>query len=84
MPTYNPSDGVVFGEINIILFATGDRSRISRGEFVARAGRVGGRMIPASELAGYAAHLLEIPIDVQDVPTLTDDFAPVEILRAAS
>ena len=84
VPTYNPSDGVVFGEINIILFATGDRSRISRGEFVARAGRVGGRMIPASELAGYAAHLLEIPIDVQDVPTLTDDFAPVEILRAAS
>jgi spermidine synthase len=84
VPTYDPGAGFIFGEINIILFATEDPARMTRGEFVARAGRVGGRMIPASELASYAAHLLEVPIDVQDVPTLTDDFAPVEILRAAS
>jgi len=43
---------------------------------------VGGKLVPATDLAEYASHLLEVPIDVKDVPTLTDDFAPVEILRA--
>jgi hypothetical protein len=46
------------------------------------AGRVRGKGFPAADLAEYAAHLLEVPIETKDVPLLTDDFAPVEILRA--
>jgi spermidine synthase len=82
VPTYNPGGGWVLGDINIILFATQDSTRLSRGDLVARAARVGGKLVPASDLAEYAAHLLEVPIETKDVPTLTDDFAPVEILRA--
>jgi hypothetical protein len=82
VPTYDQSAGWVLGDINIILFATQDAARLSRGELVARAGRVGGRLVPASDLTEYAAHLLDVPIEGGDVPTLTDDFAPVEILRA--
>jgi spermidine synthase len=82
VPTYPQGAGWVLGDINIILFATQDATRLSRGELVARAGRVGGKLVPASDLSEYAAHLLEIPVEVTGVPTLTDDFAPVEILRA--
>jgi spermidine synthase len=82
VPTYPQSGGWILGDINIILFATQDSARLSRGELVARAGRVGGKLVPASDLAEYAAHVSEVPIEVKDVPTLTDDFAPVEILRA--
>jgi spermidine synthase len=82
VPTYDQSRGWILGDINIILFATQDSTRLSRGDLVARAGRVGGRLIPASELAEYAALLSEVPIETGDVPILTDDFAPVEILRA--
>jgi hypothetical protein len=31
----------------------------------------------------YASHLLDLPIPTADVPVLTDDYAPVEILRAS-
>ncbi len=82
VPTYPQSASWVVGDINIILFATQDTVRLSRGELVARAGRVGGKLVPASDLSEYAAHLLEVPVEVTGVPTLTDDFAPVEILRA--
>jgi spermidine synthase len=84
VPVYKDSEGYFpMGEINIILIASQDPRRLSRGELVARAGRVGGKLVPASDLAEYASHLTELPPDVSDVPTLTDDFAPVEILRAA-
>ncbi len=82
VPTYDQSRGWILGDINIILLATQDPTRLSRGDLVARAGRVGGRLIPASELAEYAAFLSEVPVETGDVPILTDDFAPVEILRA--
>jgi len=82
VPTYDMNAGWALGEINIILIATQDKTAFDRGELVARAGRLGGKLVPASDLAEYAAHLLELPIEVSDVPTLTDDFAPVEILRA--
>ncbi len=82
VPTYNQSSSWILGDINIILVATQDSTRMSRGDLMARAARVGGKVVPASDLAEYAAHLLEVPIEVKDVPTLTDDFAPVEILRA--
>ncbi|RPI01173.1 MAG: hypothetical protein EHM71_16660 [Zetaproteobacteria bacterium] len=82
MPTYDQSRGWILGDINIILLATQDPTRLRRGDLVARAGRVGGRLIPASELAEYAAFLSEVPVETGDVPILTDDFAPVEILRA--
>jgi spermidine synthase len=82
VPTYDQSAGWILGDINIILFATHDATRLTRGELVARAGRVGGKLVPASDLAEYAAHLWELPIEHNGVPTLTDDFAPVELLRA--
>ena len=82
VPTYNQGSGWILGDINIILLATQDSARLSRGDLVARAARVGGKLVPASDLAEYAAHVLEVPVETKDVPTLTDDFAPVEILRA--
>jgi len=83
VPIYRVEAGVLpLGEINLIVIATRDETRLSRGELMARAGRLGGKLVPASELADYAAHLLELPVETRDVPILTDDFAPVEILRA--
>jgi spermidine synthase len=82
-PLYRIDAGLVpMGEINIIVTATHEKQRLSRGDFVARAGRLGGKLVPASDLADYAAHLLELPVPTGDVPVLTDDYAPVEILRA--
>ena len=83
IPTYDVSGGFPLSEINIILIATQDRTRLTRAELMARVGRVGGRLVPASDLVEYATHLLDVPITVSDVPILTDDFAPVEILRAS-
>jgi spermidine synthase len=83
IPTYDVSQGVPLGEINIILIAMRDGTRLPRSELMRRVGRVGGRMVPASELSEYASYLMELPIPVSDVPTLTDDFAPVEILRSS-
>lgn len=82
LPIYRPDWAV--GEINIILLATRDTTRLTRGDLVARAGRLGGKLVPASDLAEYASFLHELPIPVADVPVLTDDYAPVELLRAAS
>jgi spermidine synthase len=83
VPTYDGGGAFVLGEINILLFATRDKARLTRAEFMARVGRVGGRLVPASDLMEYASHLFELPIPVSDVPILTDDYAPVEILRAS-
>jgi spermidine synthase len=83
VPTYDVSGGFPFGEINILLFASRDRARLTRAELMARVGRVGGRLVPATDLAEFASYLLELPITVSDVPILTDDYAPVEILRAS-
>jgi spermidine synthase len=80
IPVYDPN--YVIGDINIIVLATRDTERLTRGELVARAGRLGGKLVPASDLADYASHLFELPIPVSDVPILTDDYAPVDILRA--
>lgn len=81
IPVFDPNWTI--GDINIILLATRETTRLTRAELVARAGRLGGRLVPASDLAGYAANLLELPIPTRDVPILTDDYAPVEILRVS-
>ena len=83
VPTYDGGGTFVLGEINILLFATRDRSRQTRAELMARVGRVGGKLVPASDLMEYASHLMELPVPTADVPILTDDYAPVEILRAS-
>jgi len=83
VPTYDGGGAFVVGEINILLFATRDSARLTRAEFMARVGRVGGKLVPASDLMEYASHLFELPIPVSHVPILTDDYAPVEILRAS-
>jgi spermidine synthase len=81
IPTYDAS-WQIMGEINIILIASQDTTRLTRGDLVGRAGRLGGKLVPAAELAEFASYLHEIPVDTTGVPVLTDDFAPVEILRA--
>jgi spermidine synthase len=83
VPTYDVSRGFPMGEINILLFASRQGTRLTRAELMARAGRVGGKLVPASDLVEYASYLLDLPVPVSDVPILTDDFAPVEILRAS-
>ncbi len=83
VPTYDGGGAFMLGEINILLFATRDQTRLTRAELMARVGRVGGKLVAASDLVEYASHLLELPIPVSDVPILTDDYAPVEILRAS-
>jgi len=83
VPTYDVRGAFVLGEINILLFATRDRTRLTRAELMARVGRVRGKLVPASDLVEYASHLLELPIPVSDVPILTDDYAPAEMLRAS-
>jgi spermidine synthase len=81
IPTYD-ANWQILGEINIILIASQDTTRLTRGDLVGRAGRLGGRLVPAAELAEYASYLHEVPVDTTGIPVLTDDFAPVEILRA--
>jgi spermidine synthase len=71
-------------ELNIIVVAARQGQRLSKAEFVARTALLEGRLAPPSEIAQFAAALYESPIDVSDVPLLTDDFAPVDILRAKS
>ena len=83
VPTYYGGSAFLLSEINILLFATRDTTRMTRAEFMGRVGRVGGKLVPASELMEYASHLLEFPIATSDVPILTDDYAPVEVLRAS-
>ena len=83
VPTYDGGGSYVLSEINILLFATRETTRLTRAEFMARVGRVGGKLVPASDLTEYASNLYELPIPVSDVPILTDDYAPVEILRAS-
>ena len=48
VPTYDGGGAFVLGEINILLFATRDAPRLTRAEFMARVGRIGGRLVPAS------------------------------------
>lgn len=83
VPTYGGEGTFVLSEINILLFAARDGPRLTRAELMARVGRIGGKLVPPSELVEYASYLLELPIPVADVPILTDDYAPVEMLRAS-
>jgi spermidine synthase len=83
LPTYDPGSVLPLGEINIILIATQDSTRLPRAQVMSQASRVAGKLVPATDLVEYASHLFELPIEVSDVPTLTDDYAPVEILRAS-
>jgi SAM-dependent methyltransferase len=82
VPTYDGRGTFVLGEINILLFATRDQTRLTRAELMAQVGRVGGKVVAASDLMEYASYLLELPVPVSDVPLLTDDYAPVEIYMA--
>jgi spermidine synthase len=82
VPTYD-GGAYVFGDINILLFAMKGGRPLTRAELMGRVGRVKGRLVSASDLMEYASHLMELPIPTADVPVLTDDYAPVEILRAS-
>ncbi len=79
-----PADWARFGGTetlrNIIIVAT-DGPPLSRAEIVAAAARA--RQRPGVTIAGFldaAGDLYQAPVRTGDVPVLTDDFAPVELL----
>lgn len=63
---------------NIMLVATAERD-VSRGEILTRARRIAER-VKYPRFLNYAADYYSEPIAVDDVPTLTDDYAPVDTL----
>lgn len=68
------------GLTNVILVATDARPRLAPEEIARRAAILGTRLLSPTELREKALHLLEQPVPVSDVPVLTDDFAPVDLL----
>ncbi len=63
---------------NIILVATAERG-LSREEILRRARALAPR-VTYYQFMHYAADYYELPISVDDVPVLTDDYAPVDTL----
>jgi spermidine synthase len=63
----------------IILIATG-RAGVSAGEILAAAKRLRAEHRVTLPLDKYAGDFYDRPIDTGDVPVLTDDYAPVDIL----
>lgn len=68
------------GVTNLIVVATPDARRLSRDEIVRRALGLQGRLVPLAEAQEAAGRLYEGPLDFSNVPLLTDDFAPVDLL----
>ncbi|HEY6102691.1 MAG TPA: hypothetical protein VI007_05640 [bacterium] len=62
----------------IMLVATAERD-VSRGAVLARAKQVAGR-VRFPRFVNYAADYYSEPVAVDDVPVLTDDYAPVDTL----
>jgi spermidine synthase len=78
-PVDGESDGA---PQNIIIVGTAG-PRLDRGRFVARAREaVASGRVTIGGFADDAATLVEHPIDTHDVPLLTDDFAPTDVLAA--
>jgi hypothetical protein len=73
-------DEIPAGVINVILVATDARPRLSSDEIARRATLLGTQLLSPTELREKALHLLRDPVTVDDVPVLTDDFAPVDQL----
>ena len=69
-------------DMNFIVVARASGERWSAEELRAAVARLDGRMVPRAELEGYATLLMEPLPSFADAPLLTDDFAPVELLRA--
>ena len=63
---------------NIMLVATAERG-VSRGEILTRAHRISGG-VKFPRFVNYAADYYGEPIATNDVPVLTDDYAPVDAL----
>ncbi len=63
---------------NIILVASKDAQALSANDLVKRAEKIPSR--DSSELAGFATHLWDQGAARQDLPILTDDYSPVEML----
>ncbi len=67
---------------NIIVIATSERG-ITRTEIMARARRVAAR-VKFPQFLNYAADFYDEPIRLDGVPTLTDDYAPVDSLLSVT
>jgi spermidine synthase len=72
--TYEDPEGLR----NIILVATAERG-LTRAEIMARARRIAPR-VRFPQFTAYAADHYDEPVAVEDVPVLTDDYAPVDAL----
>jgi len=73
-------DEIPAGVTNVILVATDARPRLTPEEVSRRATLLGTRLLSPTELRDKARHLLDRPVPLEDVPVLTDDFAPVDQL----
>jgi len=66
---------------NIIVIATASSERLSRRELELRAADMRNRGLLGIDVAPYLSNLIEGNILVDDVPVLTDDYAPVDSLQ---
>ncbi len=67
---------------NIIFVATRDPDRLTRGQVQQRVLALQGKLLAPSEALAYASALWDGPLPTGDVPLLSDDFAPVDLLLA--
>lgn len=69
---------------NVLVFATRENLQLSGEDFLERARALAREMPFAMPLPEVAGRLLEVQLEPGEVPLLTDDYAPVERLIAAS
>ncbi len=73
-----PSSGSAW--VNIEIFGINGTAALSPGELRARARELQGKLIKDENLLQYLDDSISEPVRTQDVPTLTDDYAPVDAL----
>jgi spermidine synthase len=77
---WEPGDDMEI-EGNLIILATLNSTAFSKDQIVQTAKKLKSGLVKVPELDEYAARLYGGKIETQDVPILTDQYAPVEALR---
>lgn len=87
-PVIETGSEAVTDELNVILVAGREEPRAEGGRLTSkeireRAGQLGGRLVPTRDLVKLADNLRDIREADPDAVLLTDDYAPVDNLRAS-
>ena len=87
-PVFENGSETVTDELNVILVAGREEPRAEGGRLTSkeireRAGQLGGRLVPTRDLVKLADNLRDIREADPDAVILTDDYAPVDNLRAS-